>query len=56
MSRGSTVEDVCNHIHRDFVKKFKYALVWGRTVKHQPQRVGLKTQLSDEDVIALYTK
>lgn len=56
MPRGSTVETVCSHIHRDFVKKFKYAIVWGRSVKHQPQRVGLKTTLSDEDVIAVYTK
>jgi len=56
LKRGSTVEDVCLRIHKDFVKKFKYALVWGRTVKHQPQRCGLKTVLSDEDVVALYTK
>lgn len=56
LPRGSTIEDVCAHIHRDFVTKFKYALVWGRSVKHQPQRAGLKAVLADEDVVALYTK
>lgn len=56
LKRGSHVEDVCNYLHKDFVKKFKYAMVWGRSVKHQPQRVGLKHQLADEDVVAIYTK
>jgi small GTP-binding protein len=54
--RGSLIEDVCNYLHKDFAKRFKYALVWGRSVKHQPQRVGLKHVLMDEDVVALYTK
>lgn len=38
---GSTVVDVCRSVHRDFEHQFKYALVWGRSAKHVPQRVGL---------------
>uniref|UniRef100_A0A453B0V5 TGS domain-containing protein n=1 Tax=Aegilops tauschii subsp. strangulata TaxID=200361 RepID=A0A453B0V5_AEGTS len=39
-SKRKTVEDFCNQIHKDMAKQFKYALVWGSSVKHKPQRVG----------------
>ncbi len=55
LPRGATVATLCNHIHKEFVSKFKYALVWGTSVKHQPQHCGLKTELHDEDVVAIYT-
>lgn len=32
------------------------ALVWGRSAKHSPQRVGLQHEMCDEDVISLVTK
>ncbi len=35
-----SVEDFCNAIHRTIMSKFKYALVWGSSVKHNPQKVG----------------
>lgn len=30
--------------------QFKHAIVYGRSVKHQPQRVGLSHELADEDI------
>lgn len=54
--RKSSVEDVCNMIHRDFKTKFKYAMVWGTSVKHSPQKCGLGHRMNDEDVISLFTK
>jgi len=51
-----TVEDFCNKIHRTIVKEFKYALVWGESVKHQPQNVGKEHLLMDEDVIQIVKK
>ncbi|MHC1625427.1 MAG: OBG GTPase family GTP-binding protein, partial [Methermicoccaceae archaeon] len=36
---GSTVRDVCLKLHRDFIKKFRYAQVWGPSAKHEGQRV-----------------
>lgn len=47
---------VCHAVHRTFVDKFKYALVWGTSAKHQPQRVGITHTLEDEDVVQLMTK
>ncbi|KAJ1568710.1 Developmentally-regulated GTP-binding protein 2, partial [Nowakowskiella sp. JEL0078] len=48
---GTTVEQVCKSIHRTMVQEFKYALVWGVSTKHNPQRVGLSHVVEDEDVI-----
>ena len=51
--RGSTIEDVCDHIHRTMKDTFKYALVWGASARHVPQRVGLGHLVADEDVISI---
>lgn len=52
----STVGDLCHSIHRDFKDKFKYALVWGSSAKHSPQKCGLTHKINDEDVITLFSK
>lgn len=52
-SAAHTVEDFCNKIHRNIIKEFKYAIVWGSSVKHQPQRVGKDHVLDDEDVVQI---
>ncbi|CAI4217937.1 unnamed protein product [Parascedosporium putredinis] len=49
-SNKCTVEDFCNAIHRTIVEQFKQAVVYGKSVKHQPQRVGLSHELADEDI------
>ncbi|KAL1474196.1 hypothetical protein MTO96_038170 [Rhipicephalus appendiculatus] len=46
-----TVEDFCNKLHRTIMKEFKCALVWGSSVKHNPQKVGKEHVLNDEDVV-----
>jgi len=48
-----TVEDFCNAIHRTITEQFKSAIVYGKSVKHQPQRVGLAHELADEDVVTI---
>ncbi len=50
---GSTVLDICNKLHRDMKKNFKYALVWGKSVKFGGQRTGLDHILQDEDVLTI---
>lgn len=51
-----SVETFCTRIHRQMMKKFKYAWVWGTSVKHQPQRVGKDHLLDDEDVVQVVKK
>ncbi|KAJ2769025.1 Ribosome-interacting GTPase 2 [Coemansia nantahalensis] len=53
---GATVEDACRAIHKTLLDAFKYALVWGRSSKHNPQRVGLSHPLCNEDVIEIVRK
>lgn len=48
---NSTIEDVCDRIHRTLKDTFKYALVWGASARHIPQRVGLGHPVADEDVV-----
>ncbi len=53
---GDTVEDICNKLHRRMKKQFRYALVWGKSVKFGGQRVGLNHVLYDEDVLTIIKK
>jgi len=48
-----TVEDFCNRIHNTLVKQMKYALVWGASAKHNPQKVGKDHVLADEDIVQI---
>lgn len=50
---ASTVEGFCNRLHKALVKEMKYAMVWGNSVKHNPQKVGKDHQLNDEDVVQI---
>jgi len=50
---GSTVEAVCQTVHRDLVDSFRYALVWGASTKHNPQRVGLSHVLEDAPLVLI---
>ncbi|KAI8588398.1 Developmentally-regulated GTP-binding protein 2 [Geranomyces variabilis] len=51
LKRGTTVADVCKALHKSLADEFNYALVWGTSTKHSPQRVGLTHVLEDEDVV-----
>ncbi len=53
MRVGSNVEDVCRKLHRDFVDKFRYSRIWGASVKHEAQRVGLAHHIADEDIVQI---
>lgn len=53
---ASTIEAFCNKLHKSILTQFKYALVWGSSVKHTPQKVGKEHVLADEDIIQLVKK
>ncbi|MDD5337133.1 MAG: GTP-binding protein [Candidatus ainarchaeum sp.] len=54
--RGTKISDVCSRLHRDLLKEFRYALVWGKSVKHPGQRVGLDHVLQDGDILSIIKK
>ena len=54
--KGNTVADVCNKLHRNMKKDFRFGLVWGKSVKFGGQRVGLNHILIDEDVLTVVKK
>lgn len=53
---GMTVEAACKSISKEFLAIFNFALVWGKSAKFNPQRVGLSHVLQDEDVIQIVSK
>ena len=53
---GVTVEAGVSQISKELVAVFNYSMVWGRSTKHSPQRVGLAHVLCDEDVLQVVPK
>lgn len=50
---NSSVAEICDRIHRELRKNFKYAMIWGASAKFPGQKVGLEHVLKDEDVIMI---
>ncbi len=56
MKIGDTVRKFVSKLPRDYKKNFKYALVWGKSVKFPGQRVGLGHKLIDGDIVYVVKK
>ncbi len=54
LEKGSTVEDMAVNIHKDFIKKFKFARVWGKSAKFEGMMAGLKHKLKDDDIVEFH--
>ncbi len=53
LKKGATVEDLVGKMHPDFKNRFRYAMVWGDSVKHEGQRCGLTHVLKDRDTVTV---
>jgi hypothetical protein len=53
LKKGSTVEDLAVKVHHDFLKKLKYAKVWGDEV-YDGQMIQRDYMLQDGDVVELH--
>ena len=51
---GSTVKDLAERIHKDFLKSFKFARIFNNT-KFSGQKVGLDYRIQDKDAIEIHT-
>ncbi len=56
VQEGVNVGDICDKLHRDFRKRFRYAQVWGPSGKHAGQRAGLEHKLMDGDILTIVTQ
>ncbi|MBN1645928.1 GTP-binding protein [Candidatus Woesearchaeota archaeon] len=56
MPRGCTIKQVCEKLHKDFVKKFRFARVSGPSSKFKDQVFKLPHVLKDSDVLELHIK
>jgi len=53
---GSDIGMVCDAIHRDFRRKFRYAQVWGKSARFPGQIVGLDHVVKDQDVVTIIVR
>ena len=56
LKKGSVVKDLAGYVHKDFLGKFDFARIWGKSVKFDGIKVGLEHKLEDEDVIEFHLK
>ena len=55
LKQGATVGDVAEDVHKDFLKFFKFARVWGESAKHDGQTVGKEHEIKDGDIVEVHT-
>ncbi len=57
MTRGSTLQDMCDKLHKDFSSKFRFARIWGKSVRFSGQKVmNLKHVLHEGDIIEIHVR
>jgi hypothetical protein len=56
VKNGATILEVCDKVHRNMKDGFRYAQVWGRSVRFGGQKVGMTHRLMDQDVLTIVTK
>jgi small GTP-binding protein len=53
---GSDIGMICDSIHRDFRKNFRYAQIWGKSARFPGQIVGLDHKVSDQDIVTVIVR
>jgi len=53
---GSDIGTICDSIHRDFRKNFRYAMIWGKSARFPGQIVGLEHKVADRDIVTIVVK
>lgn len=57
MKSPCTLRSICEKLHKDFVTKFKFARIWGNSVKFNGQKiVKLDHELADQDIVELHMR
>ena len=56
LKAGNCISDLAGLVHKDFIRNFKYARIWGKSVKHDGTTVGLEHVLKEGDIVEIHTK
>jgi uncharacterized protein len=56
VKQDTDVGQVCDILHREFRKKFRFANVWGPSAKFPGQTVGIDHRLKDGDILTIVTR
>lgn len=56
LKKNSCIEDLAEIVHKDFIQKFRFARVWGKSAKFKSQQVSLNHRLEDDDIVELHLK
>ncbi|MFC1649039.1 OBG GTPase family GTP-binding protein [Nanoarchaeota archaeon] len=56
IKEGSTIKDVCMQVHKDMLKRFKFARVTGPSARFEGQKLMQGHALLDEDVLELHLR
>ena len=54
MRQGTNVKEVCEKLHKDFVTKFKFVKVFGKSAKFPGQKFKIDHKLADKDVVEIH--
>lgn len=54
--RNATVKDLCNKLHKDFVSKFRFTRIWGKSAKFDGQKLMLKHRLKNKDIVEIHLR
>ncbi|MEM3491042.1 MAG: TGS domain-containing protein [Fervidicoccaceae archaeon] len=56
LKRGATVRDVAEAIHSKILRGFRFAKIYGKSVKFHGERVGLDHRVEDGDIVEIYVR
>ena len=57
MRKGDTLKDVCTKLHKDFLSKFRFARLWGKSAKFEGMVVRKpEYKLEDNDIVEIHLR
>lgn len=57
IKRNSTIKNICEKLHKDFISKFRFARIWGPSSKFPGQQYrGVDHVLQDRDILEIHLK
>lgn len=57
MRKGNTLKDVCTKLHKDFVSKFRFARIWGKSARFAGMPVRrLEHIVEDNDIVEIHLR